>query len=86
MEMKNNIIGEVSVKVEAALSVDEKTFQTCMNLISIYAENKGLHGCVIDFMSYDPGILWCSSGEECDAARHAVYKTRCDRKKESNND
>lgn len=86
MEMKNNIIGEVSVKVEAALSVDERTFQTCMNLISIYAKNKGLPGGVINFHPYDPSIHWCKSDEECDAAIHAIYDTRHGGKKESNNE
>ena len=39
MNNAKNVIGEVSVEVKAGLSVDEKTFRTCLNLISIYAEN-----------------------------------------------
>lgn len=49
MENKKNIIGEVSVEVKAGLSVDYKTFRTCMNLIAIHARNEGLKGIVVGF-------------------------------------
>lgn len=49
MENKKNVIGEVSVEVKAGLSVDERTFRTCINLIAIHAQNKGLKGMVVRF-------------------------------------
>lgn len=49
MENKKNIIGEVSVEVKAGLSVDYKTFKTCMNLVAIYAMNGGFNGMVVRF-------------------------------------
>lgn len=49
MENKKNVIGEVSVEVKAGLSVDEKTFRTCMNLVAIHAQNEGLKGMVVRF-------------------------------------
>ena len=49
MENKKNIIGEVSVEVKAGLSVDERTFRTCLNLIAIHAQNEGLKGIVVGF-------------------------------------
>lgn len=49
MENKKNIIGEVSVEVKAGLSVDERTFKTCMDLVSIYARNNGFDGMVVGF-------------------------------------
>ena len=49
MESKKNIIGEVSAEVKAGLSVDERTFRTCLNLISIHAQNEGLKGMVVRF-------------------------------------
>lgn len=48
-ENKKNIIGEVSVEVKAGLTVDKKTFRTCMNLAAIHAENQGLKGMVVFF-------------------------------------
>lgn len=49
MESKKNIIGEVNVEVKAGLSVDERTFRTCINLIAIHAQNEGLKGIVVRF-------------------------------------
>lgn len=49
MENKKNVIGEVSVEVKAGLSVDERTFRTCMNLVAIHAQNEGLKGIVVRF-------------------------------------
>lgn len=49
MENKKNVIGEVSVEVKAGLSVDERTFRTCMNLVTIHAQNEGLKGMVVRF-------------------------------------
>ena len=49
MENKKNIIGEVSLEVKAGLSVDERTFKTCMDLVSIYARNNGFDGMVVGF-------------------------------------
>lgn len=49
MENKKNVIGEVSVEVKAGLSVDKKTFRTCMDLVAIHAQNEGIKGMVVFF-------------------------------------
>ena len=49
-----NVIGEVSVEVKAGLTVDKKTFKTCMNLAAIHADNQGLKGMVVFFNREDP--------------------------------
>lgn len=53
MESKKNVIGEVNVEVKAGLSVDKKTFRTCMDLIAIHARNEGLKGMVVRFDDQD---------------------------------
>lgn len=76
MENKKNVIGEVSVEVKAGLSVDERTFRTCMNLVSIYARNNGFDGMVVGFN--DPGerdnyfIKRLMTNEETKAAFYAT--------------
>lgn len=55
MESKKNIIGEVNVEVKAGLSVDKRTFRTCMNLIAIYAQSEGMKGMVVRFDDRDIG-------------------------------
>lgn len=49
MESKKNIIGEVNVEVKAGLSVDKRTFRTCMDLIAIHSRNEGMKGMVVIF-------------------------------------
>ena len=75
MENKKNIIGEVSVEVKAGLSVDERTFRTCLNLIAIHAQNEGLKGIVVRFD--DQFFDGCSikpleTEEEVEAALYAT--------------
>lgn len=71
---KKNIIGEVSVEVKAGLSVDERTFRTCLNLVAIHAQNEGLKGMIVRFD--DPFLEGCSikpleTEEEVKAAFYA---------------
>lgn len=53
MDSKKNIIGEVNVEVKAGLSVDKRTFRTCMDLVAIHAQNEGLKGMVVRFNDQD---------------------------------
>lgn len=80
-ENKKNIIGEVSVEVKAGLSVDEKTFRTCMNLAAIYANNKGLKGMVVFFNENDINgyiISPIETEEQCER----ILEAKIDKKKE----
>lgn len=53
MNSTKNIIGEVNVEVKAGLSVDKKTFRTCMDLVAIHAQNEGIKGMVVRFNDQD---------------------------------
>lgn len=53
MENKKNIIGEINVEVKAGLSVDKRTFRTCMDLVAIHAQNEGIKGMVVRFNDQD---------------------------------
>lgn len=53
MNDKKNIIGEVNVEVKAGLSVDKRTFRTCMDLVAIHAQNEGIKGMVVRFNDQD---------------------------------
>lgn len=53
MESKKNVIGEVNVEVKAGLSVDKRTFRTCMDLVAIHAQNEGIKGMVVRFNDQD---------------------------------
>lgn len=44
-----NIVGELKVEVKAALTVDEDTFDTCVNIMMIYAREHGIKGMTLDF-------------------------------------
>lgn len=75
MNSKKNVIGEVSVEVKAGLSVDKKTFRTCMDLVAIHAQNEGIEGMVVRFNDQD--IDRCSirplmTEEEVEAAFYAI--------------
>ena len=35
-----NVIGEVNVNINAGLSVDERTFHICLDLVAIHAQNE----------------------------------------------
>lgn len=48
-----NVIGNVSVEVKATLSVDEQTFRTCLNLITIHAKQEGIKGIILVFPEDD---------------------------------
>lgn len=53
MKDKKNIIGEVNVEVKAGLSVDKRTFRTCMDLVAIHAQNEGIKGMIVRFNDQD---------------------------------
>ena len=36
----SSIVGELKVEVKATLTVDEDTFNTCVNIMTIYARNR----------------------------------------------
>lgn len=74
MASKKNIIGEINVEVKAGLSVDNKTFRTCMDLVAIHAQNEGLKGMVIKFNDEDfdgYSIKPLTTEEEVNAALYA---------------
>ena len=52
-----NNIGSITVEVKAGLSIDEHTFQTCLDLIAIRARNEGKKGLVITIP--DEGEFGC---------------------------
>lgn len=49
--------GELTIKVKAALTVDEDTFDTCVNIIMIYAREHGIKGMTLDFRKTAPSLL-----------------------------
>lgn len=53
MNSKKNVIGEVNVEVKAGLSVDKRTFRTCMDLVAIHAQNEGIKGMIVRFNDQD---------------------------------
>lgn len=75
MESKKTIIGgEINVEVKAGLSVDKKTFRTCMDLVAIHAQNEGLKGMVVRFNDQDfdgYSIKPLTTEEEVNAALYA---------------
>lgn len=75
-ENKKNVIGEVSVEVKAGLTVDKKTFRTCMNLAAIHAENQGLKGMVVFFDRNDPDgyrLIPLETEERCEKVWGAAF-------------
>lgn len=49
--------GELKIKVKAALTVDEDTFDTCVNIMTIYAREHGVKGMTLDFRKAAPSRL-----------------------------
>ena len=49
--------GELTIKVKAALTVDEDTFDTCVNIMAIYAREHGIKGMTLDFRKTAPSWL-----------------------------
>ena len=52
-----NIAGELTIEVKATLTVDEDTFDTCVNLMTIYAREHGIKGMTLDFRKTAPSRL-----------------------------
>lgn len=74
MDSKKNIIGEVNVEVKAGLSVDKKTFRTCMDLVAIHAQSEGIKGMIVTFNACDfdrYSIRPLMTEEEVNAALYA---------------
>ena len=40
----SSIDGELTIEVKATLTVDEDTFNTCVNIMTIYAREHGIKG------------------------------------------
>lgn len=49
--------GELKIKVKAALTVDEDTFDTCVNIMTIYAREHCVKGMTLDFRKAAPNRL-----------------------------
>lgn len=45
----SSIDGELTIEVKATLTVDEDTFNTCVNIMTIYAREHGIKGMTLDF-------------------------------------
>lgn len=52
MEIKEGL----NVTLKAKIEVDEATVRTCLNLLNIYGQSKGLAGVVIQFGDDGPAI------------------------------
>ena len=52
-----NIVGELKVEVKASLTVDEDTFDACVNIMTIYAREHGIKGMTLDFRKTAPSML-----------------------------
>ena len=53
----SSIDGELTIKVKATLTVDEDTFDTCVNIMTIYAREHGIKGMTLDFRKTAPSRL-----------------------------
>ena len=49
--------GELTIKVKATLTVDEDTFNTCVDIMTIYAKEHGIKGMTLDFRKTAPSCL-----------------------------
>lgn len=85
MSKEKQIVGEVNIKVEAGLYVDDKTFRTCMNLAAIHAQDTGLKGMVVYFEHNDTegySFIPLETDEQCSKVWDAAF----DRNKEEQRD
>lgn len=53
----NSMDRELTIKVQATLTVDEDTFDTCVNIMTIYAREHGIKGMTLDFRKTAPSRL-----------------------------
>lgn len=53
----SSIDGELTIEVKATLTVDEDTFDTCVNIMTIYAREHGIKGMTLDFRKTAPSRL-----------------------------
>lgn len=49
--------GELTIEVKATLTVDDDTFNTCVNIMTIYAREHGIKGMTLDFRKAAPSLL-----------------------------
>lgn len=53
----SSIDGELTIEVKATLTVDDDTFNTCVNIMTIYAREHGIKGMTLDFQKTAPSLL-----------------------------
>lgn len=53
----SSIDGELTIEVKATLTVDDDTFNTCVNIMTIYAREHGIKGMTLDFRKTAPSCL-----------------------------
>lgn len=53
----SSIDGELTIEVKATLTVDDDTFNTCVNIMTIYAREHGIKGMTLDFRKAAPSLL-----------------------------
>lgn len=44
----SSITGELTIEVKATLTVDDDTFNTCVNIMTIYAREHGIKGMTLE--------------------------------------
>lgn len=69
-------LNNLTINIEAKLSVDDQTFYTCLRLISIYAREQGMEGMVLRF--HDRGepysIMPLMTKEDIERAMYAKFE------------
>lgn len=53
----SSIDGELTIEVKVTLTVDDDTFNTCVNIMTIYAREHGIKGMALDFRKTAPSLL-----------------------------
>lgn len=79
MSKNKTVIGEINVEVKAGLSVDRKTANICIDLLSIYFKNNGAKGVVIAFPEddiYSPNTQTLMTNDAVEEALAAAFRSR----------
>lgn len=88
MGMTIHKINGIEIEVKSVLSVDDKTFRTCMSLIDIYGNNNDMTGMIIRFgrdgFEYIATPIY--GDQEYEAAMYAKFNADTILKKEVNSD
>ena len=53
----SSIDGELTIEGKATLTLDEDTFNSCVNIMTIYAKEHGIKGMTLDFRKTAPSCL-----------------------------